>query len=229
MSLTKAAEYYQAAMALEPDWAPPYAGLAEAGRIQAFSDNPSYVEVVKRTRALTGRALSLDRSNAQAHATLGAVIAMYLWKWEEGEERIQLALETTLVQAQVEHLYSMVLLAQGRYEEALQHIDGALAIEHSSRFCEAIEHQLLLFARRYEESIHESEDFPHGTLRLCNGPAQLWRSADAGRPLTGRRPGSGASVCDVSDTGCAPCDRRGLPGHGGEGGSQKYSRAARTG
>ena len=159
MSLTKAAEYYQAAMALEPDWAPPYAGLAEAGRIQAFSGNPSYAEVVKRTRALTGRALSLDRSNAQAHATLGAVIAMYLWKWEEGEERIQLALENNPRSAQVEHLYSMVLLAQGRYEEALQHIDGALAIEHSSLFLRSHRAQVLLFARRYEESIHESEDF----------------------------------------------------------------------
>ncbi len=61
-SLAKAAEYYQVAMALEPDWAPPYAGLAEAGRIQAFSGNPSYAEVVERTKALTGRALSLDPS-----------------------------------------------------------------------------------------------------------------------------------------------------------------------
>lgn len=158
-SLAKAAEYYQAAMALEPDWAPPYAGLAEAGRIQAFSGNPSYAEVVKRTRALTGRALSLDHSNTQAHATLGAVIAMYLWKWEEGEERIQLALENNPRSAQVEHLYSMILLVQGRYEEALQHIDAALAIEHSSLFLRSHRAQVLLFARRYEESIHESEDF----------------------------------------------------------------------
>ncbi len=159
MSLTKAAEYYQAAMTLEPDWAPPYAGLAEAGRIQAFSGNPSYAEIVERTKALTGRALSLDPSNAQAHATLGAVIAMYLWKWEEGEERIQLALENNPRSAQVEHLYSMVLLAQGRYEEALQRIDAALAIEHSSLFLRSHRAQVLLFARRYEESIHESEDF----------------------------------------------------------------------
>jgi tetratricopeptide (TPR) repeat protein len=101
-SLAKAAEYYEAAMALEPAWAPPYAGLAEAGRIQAFSGNPSYAEVVERTKALTGRALSLDPSNAQAHATLGAVIAMYLWKWEEGEERIQLALENNPRPAQVD-------------------------------------------------------------------------------------------------------------------------------
>jgi TolB-like protein/thioredoxin-like negative regulator of GroEL len=158
-SLAKAAEYYQAAMALEPDWAPPYAGLAEAGRIQAFAGTPSYADVVERTKALTGRALSLDPSHVQAHATLGAVIAMYLWKWEEGEDRIQLALENNPRSAQVEHLYSTVLLAQGRYEQALQHIDAALAIEHSSLFLRSHRAQVLLFARRYEESIHESEDF----------------------------------------------------------------------
>ncbi len=158
-SLAKAAEYYQTAMALEPDWAPPYAGLAETKRIQAYAGNPSYVEVVERTKALTGRALSLDPSNAQAHATLGAVIAMYLWKWEEGEGRIQLALRHNPSLAQVEHLYSMILLAQGRYEEALHHIDAALAMEHSSLFLRSHRAQVLLFARRYEESIQESEDF----------------------------------------------------------------------
>jgi TolB-like protein len=158
-SLAKAAECYQAAMTLEPDWAPPYAGLAETKRIQAYSGNPSYVEVVERTKALTGRALSLDPSNVQAHATLGAVIAMYLWKWEEGEGRIQLALRHNRHLAQVEHLYSMILLAQGRYEEALNHIDAALAMEHSSLFLRSHRAQVLLFARRYEESIRESEDF----------------------------------------------------------------------
>ena len=158
-SLAKAAEYYQTAMALEPDWAPPYAGLAETKRIQAYAGNPSYIEVVERTKALTGSALSLDPSNAQAHATLGSVIAMYLWKWEEGEERIQLALENNPRSARVEHLYSMVLLAQGRYEEALHHVDAALAMEHSSLFLRSHRAQVLLFARRYAESIQESEDF----------------------------------------------------------------------
>jgi TolB-like protein/Flp pilus assembly protein TadD len=158
-SLAKAAEYYQAAMALEPDWAPPYAGLAEVKRIQAFAGNPSYAEVVERTKELTGRALSLDPSNAQAHATLGVVFTMYLWKWEEGEERIQLALHNNPHSAQVQHLYSMILLAQGRYEKALQHIDAALAIEHSSLFLRSHRAQVMLFARRYEESIQESEDF----------------------------------------------------------------------
>lgn len=155
-SLAKAAECYQTAMALEPDWAPPYAGLAETKRIQAYAGNPSYIEVVERTKALTGRALSLDPSSAQAHATLGSVIAMYLWKWEEGEERIQLALENNPRSAQVEHLYSMVLLAQGRYKEALQHIDAALAIEHSSLFLRSHRAQVLLFARRYKSRFRKA-------------------------------------------------------------------------
>lgn len=39
-SLAKAAEYYQTATALEPDWAPPYAGLAETKRIQVLCGKP---------------------------------------------------------------------------------------------------------------------------------------------------------------------------------------------
>ncbi len=157
-SLVKAIESYQTAISLAPDWAPPYAGLAEAKRIEDFTHHSSSAEVVENARALTSKALTLDPLNAQAHATLGAVLAMNLWRWQEGESRIQRALQYSPQSAHIEHLYSMILLLQTRYDEALDHINRALAIEHSSLFLRSHRVQVLLFARCFEECVRESED-----------------------------------------------------------------------
>jgi tetratricopeptide (TPR) repeat protein len=83
---------------------------------------------------------------------------MNLWRWQEGESRIQRALQYSPQSAHVEHLYSMILLLQARYEEALDRINRALAIEHSSLFLRSHRVQVLLFARCFEECIRESED-----------------------------------------------------------------------
>jgi TolB-like protein len=185
-SLQKALDNYQAAIDLEPEWAPPYAGLAEAYRIYDFAKHVSSADVVSRTTALTGTALRLDPHNAQAHATMGAVLAMHEWKWQEGEEQIKLALRTTSHSSQVEHLYATVLLAQGRYDEALFHSDLALSMDHSSLFLRSHRAQILLFARRYDESLQESEDileenaeFAMGLLHYGAALVELGRAAEA--------------------------------------------------
>lgn len=176
-SLSKALDCYQAAIALEPDWAPPYAGLAEACRILDFAQHVNSKLAVEHAAMLTAKALALDPASAQAHATMGAVLAMHAWKWKEGEERIQLALCMNPQSSQIQHLYSTVLLAQGQYEKSLKHIDAALAIDHSSLFLRSHRAQILLFARRYEESIRESEDLleenPQFAVGLLNYGAAL--------------------------------------------------------
>ena len=185
-SLEKAFVSYQRAIDLEPEWAPPYAGLAEAHRIGDF---PKYIlsrDFVALTKDLTGKALSLDPNNTQAHATMGAVKAIYEWKWAEGEEQIKLALNLTPQSSQAEHLYAAVLLAQKRYDEALLHANKALSIDHSSLFLRSHRVQCLLFSRRIDEAAAESRDFldehPDFALGLLNYGAallDLGRAAEA--------------------------------------------------
>ncbi len=79
-SIEKAFDYYQTAIDLEPDWAPPYAALAEAHRVADFPKYILSLDFIARTKNLTGKALSLDPDNALAHATMGAVRAIYEWK-----------------------------------------------------------------------------------------------------------------------------------------------------
>ncbi|HZY72487.1 MAG TPA: winged helix-turn-helix domain-containing protein [Edaphobacter sp.] len=185
-SLEKAFTSYQRAIDLEPEWAPPYAALAEAHRVADF---PKYIlshDFVVLSCRLTARALALDPDNAQAHATMGAVKAIYEWRWAEGEEQIRKALSLSPQSSQVEHLYSVVLLAQKKYDEALLHANKALSIEHSSLFLRSHRVQVLHFARRIDEAVAESIDFldehPDFAMGLLNYGAallDLGRAAEA--------------------------------------------------
>jgi TolB-like protein/Tfp pilus assembly protein PilF len=185
-SLEKAFVAYQRAIDLEPEWAPPYAGLAEAHRIADFPKCILSRDFVARTRDLTGKALSLDPNNAQAHATMGAVKAIYEWKWAEGEEQIKLALNLSQQSSQAEHLYSAMLLAQKRYDEALLHANRALSMDHSSLFLRSHRVQCLHFSRRIDEAVAESRDFldehPDFAMGMLNYGAallDLGRAAEA--------------------------------------------------
>jgi tetratricopeptide (TPR) repeat protein len=182
-SLSKAIESYENAVALEPAWAPPFAMIAECNRILDMFRHASSADIVAHATTLTERALRLDPENPQAHATMGAVLAMHEWRWKEGEQRIQSALRANPQSSQIEFLYSIVLLFQSKYDEALRHIDCALSIDPSSLFLRSQRAQILLFARRFEECIQESEDLleqnPDFAMGLMNYGGAL---VDSGKP-----------------------------------------------
>jgi tetratricopeptide (TPR) repeat protein len=50
-------------------------------------------EVIPKAEAAVRRALQLDDTLAQAHATLGAILTNFHWKWEEGESEFRRARE----------------------------------------------------------------------------------------------------------------------------------------
>jgi TolB-like protein/Tfp pilus assembly protein PilF len=182
-SLSKAIECYETATSLEPAWAPPFAMIAECHRILDMFKHRSSTDIVAQATALIEKALRLDPDNPQAHATMGAVLAMNQWKWQEGEQRIQFAQRANPQSSQIELLYSIVMLMQGRHDKALHHIDLALSIDPSSLFLRSHRAQILLFARRFEESFRESEDLLEQSSDFAMGLMNYGGAlVDSGRP-----------------------------------------------
>lgn len=167
--LLKAIDWFSAAVEETPSWAAPFAGLAETYRRLDFFEHLPSKDAAKLATSYAAKALSLDPAQAQAHATMGAILALHDWNWTEGEDRLKVALDYNPNSAHAEHLYAMVLLAEGRHQEALQHVDRALSIEPSSLFLRSERAQILLFAHRAAESLRESEDLLEGNSEFALG------------------------------------------------------------
>ncbi len=69
-------------------------------------------------------------------------------------------------------MFATVLLNRGRYGEAIEHIDAALSMDHSSLFFRSYRAQVLFYARRFEEALRESEEILEENSEFAMGLMQ---------------------------------------------------------
>jgi serine/threonine protein kinase/tetratricopeptide (TPR) repeat protein len=127
-SAQKAVEYLQQVIALDPTFAPAYAGLADA---YAYLSLPTYqgmpvskAQGLMRTAAL--KALELDPDLAEAHAAMGVVYARDL-DWASSERQFQQAIALNPSLSQVYTGYSFFTLRPlHKFEDAQRLLNGAL-------------------------------------------------------------------------------------------------------
>jgi eukaryotic-like serine/threonine-protein kinase len=127
-SAQKAIEYFQQVIAMDPAFAPAYAGLADA---YAYMSLPTYqgmpvskAQGLMRTAAL--KALELDPDLAEAHGAMGVVYARDL-DWASSERHFQQAISLNPSLSQVYTAYSFFTLRPlHKFEEAERLLNGAL-------------------------------------------------------------------------------------------------------
>jgi pentatricopeptide repeat protein len=90
--LKKSVAYFQEAIRLDPDYAPAYAGLADAYSFLGFAgvetDPPRQLAIEAAKKAI-----SLDDSLAEAHASLGWVLHRHMQDWTGAEKEYRRAIE----------------------------------------------------------------------------------------------------------------------------------------
>jgi tetratricopeptide (TPR) repeat protein len=119
----KAMDHFRAALDLDPGYAQAWAGVSDAYMVLApFAVPP--VEAFPLARAAARKALELDDTLADAHASLGHV-QVYLREWAEAEAAFRRALELNPIYATALHWYGGLLVALGRTEEALRAMQAA--------------------------------------------------------------------------------------------------------
>ncbi|MCA1563965.1 MAG: hypothetical protein LC804_28205, partial [Acidobacteria bacterium] len=84
-SVRTAVAYFEDAVARQPDFAEAYAQLARAQLQFVFGGPLSPRETVPKAEAAARKALQLDETSPQAHQTLGQILTLYHWKWDEGD------------------------------------------------------------------------------------------------------------------------------------------------
>ena len=150
--LQKAIEHFNHAIALDPNYALAFAGLADAYTLLANAGSPAN-EIMPKAREAALKAVSLDDNLAEAHAALGNIIIYYDYDFAGAEREHKRAIELNPNYATAYHWYSELLMGLGRHEEALAAIKLALEIDPLSLILNRQYGASLLFARQYDAAI----------------------------------------------------------------------------
>jgi TolB-like protein/DNA-binding winged helix-turn-helix (wHTH) protein/Flp pilus assembly protein TadD len=148
----KTIQYFQQALALDPNDALAYSGLADAYYDQStFLRAP--LEVMPKAKAAAARAIELDETLAEAHASLGYVKLTFDWDWPGAEREFRRALELNPNLPQAHAGYAHYLLVMRRMEEAIQELDRVQKIDPLVPQSHMGLPWLLFNVRRYDKAI----------------------------------------------------------------------------
>ena len=122
----RAIDHFQQAIALDPQFARAYSGLARTYSLQALSSVFSAAESGERMQRAAQKAIDLDPGLAEAHAAMGVYFNLYAWDSEAAERAFQRAIALDPSYGDARHYYANMLVSIGRAAEALPHRRKAL-------------------------------------------------------------------------------------------------------
>ena len=119
-STRKAIEYFDRAIAVDPNYAPAHAGKGDAYRLLGAPgwevEAPGVL--LKKARDSAQRALALDPSSSDAHAAMAMVYFSYDWDLVAAEREIKEAIRLNPSSSKAHQYYSGILTTLGRMDEA---------------------------------------------------------------------------------------------------------------
>jgi DNA-binding winged helix-turn-helix (wHTH) protein/tetratricopeptide (TPR) repeat protein len=152
----KGIEYYNRAIAIDPNYALAYAGLAEA--YTWFSHlHLSPREGMPKARAAAIQALSIDDGLGEAHLALALVKMWYDREWSYAEREFEHAIDLNPNHSGFRQWYGYYLSAMGRFDEGIAELKKAQALDPVSLLAITWMGWILYFAHRYDQAIAEFE------------------------------------------------------------------------
>ncbi len=120
---------YEKAIAIDPGYAPAYAGLAGNLYYQGLFGAGPPREIFERVRRASRRAIELDSTLADPYASLALAEIHTQGRWREAEKEFQRAVQLEPSNAHVRHEYAHFLLCLGRTRDSAE--ECRRAVEHA--------------------------------------------------------------------------------------------------
>jgi TolB-like protein/Flp pilus assembly protein TadD len=149
-----AAEQFRAAIDLDPNYTRAYAGLADCYTQLAWLRALPPTEVFPVAKAAALRALELDSSLAEAHASLAWINLLYDLDYEAAEQGFNRSLELNPNYSVAHIWYGVFFIATGRFSDALGEVNKALKLDPLSPIINAVDGWPFYFMRNYQQAVH---------------------------------------------------------------------------
>ena len=199
--LDKALAYFQQVTNADPTYAPAYVALAETYLLLAGYGygHALTLEAIPKARAAALKALEIDENLGEAYIPLAQAKWRFAWDWL-GEEEFHQGLALNPNYATGHHWYGGYLTAMGRYEDGIEELKRAVALDPLSLIINAdLGGEGYYFARQYEQAVKQfhkviqlDPNFYVAHVYLCDSYVEMGKHPDAlaecekGAELSGR-------------------------------------------
>ncbi|HKY42814.1 MAG TPA: protein kinase [Pyrinomonadaceae bacterium] len=128
----KGRDYFQQAIGLDQNYALAHAALADSYVVLGGWNVATPRETFPKAREAAVKALQLDPSLAEPHATLAMVSFAFDWDWNAAEQEFKRALDLNPNYPDAHQLYGYYLAAMKRFDEALGQMQRAKELDPAS-------------------------------------------------------------------------------------------------
>jgi len=151
--IRKGIGFFQQAIDLDPKYALAYFGFAEANRSLAINADVPSKDCLPQAKAAAIKALAIDDSLAEAHASLSFSLIWYDWDWDGGAREAKRAIALNPNSAHSHFALAHILSDQGRHDQALAEMARARELDPVFLLYRALEGMLFHHARRDAEAL----------------------------------------------------------------------------
>ena len=147
-----AIEYFRQAIEADPNYALAYTGLADAYALHIDYRNVAVHEGFERAKSYARKALELDDTLAEAHASLAWSLFIYDWDWDAAAAEFRRAIQIDPQYATARQWYSFLLASRGRFDEALVEAHSAQEADPGSVSIRRSLGYTYFYTRRFEQA-----------------------------------------------------------------------------
>ena len=149
-------DYFQQAIAKDPNYALAYAGIAEA-YFEVSSQYMSPLEAMPKLKAAASKALSLDNSLAEAHTLAGMADAVYDYDYPVAEQEFKKGRELNPGSPFVHEWYAYYLSGMGKNDDALAELKRAQALDPLSDVVNIVYGLNYCFSNEYDRALEKAK------------------------------------------------------------------------
>jgi adenylate cyclase len=153
----KAMEYFEEAVAIEPEYAQALAMIAAAYGYLGSTGQMNSDKAFKIVHEYSDKAIQLDSTIAEGYMAKAGAYFFYEWKWQEAYEHLQKALQLNPSLSDAYEILAFYHIVMGEKQEAIQLLEEAVKKDPLSPLLNHYLGEGYIITERYDDAIRQAD------------------------------------------------------------------------